>query len=850
MKFPYRLSLFLLLPAAVLFFTWWPTTSAEPQPDPQERLAEKMAPNAFMEVRRAYPDATFDLAAYEQAMAAARQQLSTAKTAGAQSISSTPWTLEGPTNIGGRINALAEDPNDSNTLLAGTVTGGIFRTTNGGATWEPVFDDKNYLSIGDITYQPGSSSVVYAGTGDRNITGFPFVGDGLYKSTDGGLTWQNIGLQDTRIISRIVVDPNDPNRIHVGTMGLPMQRNNDRGLYMTTDGGTTWTQTLFVSDEAGVNDLVMDPSNSQILYASTWDRIRSGVESVVSGPNGKVWKSTDAGVTWNQLTNGLPTTNMCRISLAIDATNPSRLITTFVDPSNFQVFNMYETTDGGASWQVFATTNLDPNALGGFGWYFANTFINPFSPSDIYLQGIRLHHTSDAGQTWNVLDFNGFPSPHADKHDMFFTAPNSFVLATDGGLYRTTDNGFTWTDIEEIPNSQFYRIMPSPHFPGEVYGGMQDNGTAHGSVLAPNGWQRIFGGDGFQPLFTDNSNDIVCQTQNGGLWYTDDLGNNWNLFSNGIDAADRTNWDQPIIVSHHNKSVFYTGTYRLYRNTTGLVSHFWNAVSGDLTDGVVIAPRYHNVTAIAESPLDPAILYTGSSDGNVHVSQNTAQSFSNVSNGLPDRYVTSIKASPFQMGEVLVTLSGYKINDNTPHVWRSTDYGSNWSSVSGDLPPIALNDVLFHPTRDSVWVVASDGGVYATSNFGQNWHRVGSNMPMIPVYDMEWDLLTSKLLAGTYARSLQSFPMDSLFVEPVVSIDRPVSTGLALSPNPATAQVRLDWGQETGRWRLYDGQGRLVRSGVYEGIVRTIGLGGLPAGTYLLRAENGRDQWTRRLVKQ
>lgn len=812
----------------------------------QARLQDKMAPALQFEMRRAYPDMQIDLDAFEQALEEARSQ---SKKASSSGLTTTPWILEGPTNIGGRINAIAQDPNNPNTILAGTVTGGIFKTTSNGLAWTPIFDNETNLSISEITYEPGNSQVIYVGTGDRNITGFPFSGNGLYKTSDGGQSWTNIGPAGSHITSRIIVDPNDVNRIYVGSMGRPMQRDSLRGLFRSTDGGQTWTQSLFIADQAGIIDLVMDPVNTQTLYATSWDRIRSGTESVVSGPNAGIWKTTNGGDTWNKLSGGLPNQPMSRVSIAIDETNPNRLISAWVDPSNFQVFNIYQSINGGISWMPISIANLSPSALGGFGWYFGNVFINPYAPSEIYLQGVQMHRTTDNGATWNALDPGGF-SVHADKHDLMFTGPNSMILATDGGLYKSDNSGGNWQDFEDLPNSQFYRVMPSPHEPGVYFGGMQDNGTARGNNLNVNGWQRVYGADGFQPLFNDDPNFIMAETQNGGLNYSEDLGSSWNSFTNGLDFSDRRNWDQPIIVSHHNKNVFYTGTYRLYRNTAQPANHNWIPISGDLTDGIVIAPRYHNLTTIGESPIDRKILFTGSSDGNVHVSTNAGQSFTNVSAGLPDRYVTSVKGSPFDSTNVLVTLSGYKNNSNTPHVLWSQDLGANWQDVSGDLPGLALNDVLLHPTLDGVWVVASDGGVYATSNYGQHWERVGSNMPLIPVYDMEWDLVNRRLIVGTHARSMQSFPMDSLIAPILLSAQTPEISSFDLYPSPATTQIHLEWPDQIGSWEMFNAEGRKVRGGFLDGQLQRIAIDQLQAGVYFVRAESQGQMLVRRFLKQ
>lgn len=828
---------FLAIVTLIVFSPQKPTEVPEIQGG-KTRLEEKMAPADHLMLQRSYPDLTLDVRAYEAALKQTQAGAATAKTQAAR-IGNTPWRVEGPGNIGGRINAIAIDPNDSTTILVGCAAGGIFKTTNSGFTWDPIFDGAAYLGIGDITFEPGNSQVIYVGTGDPNISGLPVIGDGLYKSTDGGSTWANIGLADTRIISRVIVDPNDVNKIYVAAMGLPMQRNNDRGLYITTDGGQSWTQSLFVADQAGIIDLQMDPSNSQVLYASSWDRIRTNQESTVFGSNAKVWKTTDGGGTWNPLGNGLPNTPLSRVNLSIDAANPSTVYACYVD-TTYNVYGIYKTTNAGSNWAAMDISTMDPNALGGFGWYFGNIFANPYQSNEIYVLGVQLWRTTDDGNSWSEADPSWWNyQVHADKHDIVFTGPNSFYLATDGGMYFTSDDGISWIDVEFIPNTQFYRVQVSPHQSQRYFGGAQDNGTTAGNASMINSWPRIFGGDGFQVLFTSDPDEMIVETQNGNLYYSDDGGNYFNSFDNGLDPDDRRNWDMPITQSPSNPLTFYTGTYRIYRSTNPLSSHGWQVISPDLTDGLVYHPRFHNITAIAESPLNNNLIYAGTSDGNVSVTSNGGSNWTNVSVGLPKRYVTSVKASPHLADEVLVTVSGYKYNDFIPHVLHSTNQGASWVDVSGDLPQIALNDVLFHPNLDSVWVVASDGGVYVTQNFGQQWTRVGNNMPSMAVYDMEWDQTLRQLIAGTHARSMMSFPMDSLvtgevFVNVVGQVEAPKFT---LYPNPASEYLVLDAGQGLVEWAVVDMQGRVLREGENGNREMRIDVADLPKGKYLLRIQ-------------
>lgn len=814
------------------------------------RMDKMSRPDEHFYLQRSYPDAQFDLMGYNAALASAKSVAqSPAKTLAG--VSNTPWTLEGPTNIGGRINALAVDPNNASIRFAGTSAGGIFKTTNGGFSWDAIFDTSTHLAIGDITFEPGNSQVIYAGTGDPNIGGYVFLGDGVYKSTDGGNSWNNIGLQDARIVSRILVDPNNVNKIYVSTMGLPQERNNDRGLYVSNDGGQTWSQSLFVSNEAGIIDLVMDPNNSQVLYASSWNRIRNNYESMVYGTDAKVWKTSDGGGSWTHLTNGLPSGTLSRVNLAIDQGNPAKVYVCAVD-SNFNVEGVYQSTNGGSNWNTIPTANLSSNALGGFGWYFGNIFVNPFSPNDIYICGVQLWRTQDMGQTWATADPGWWTyEVHADKHDMLFTGPDSYYLATDGGIYETQDNGVSWSDADEIPNTQFYRVAANPHFPDSYYGGAQDNGTCSGNAGNITAWQRNFGGDGFQMLFDNNPNHLVVETQNGYLSHTLDGGSTYNDFNQGIDFNDRRSWDMPVTISSINDQVYYCGTYRVYQNTTGLDLHNWFPISPDLTDGIASSSRGHVITTVSESPFNASVVYAGTSDGNVHVTTDGGGTWTDISNGLPDRYITSVKASQHNPDEVFATVSGYKFNEFIPHILRSTNKGATWTNVSGNLPQLALNDVLVHPVHDSVWVVASDGGVFATQDRGINWERVGNNMPICPVYDMDWDLLQNRLVAGTHARSLMTFPVDSLLPSGVISAlhDTP-ALEVSLYPNPATDYIELKSPESGTRFTLHDIQGRLLKSNRITGFEKRIPIQDLPAGTYLVQVEGLTSNWYGKLLKR
>lgn len=765
-----------------------PATEQNPE---NEGPKSGLRPAEWFFAMREYPDFRPDVKTYTQAM----EQVSAAtQQRGANPGFSAPWTVQGPGNIGARVNTIKVHPTNPNVIYIGYSHGGVWKTTNGGTTWAPVFDDQPFLAISDIELDPQNPNIVYVGTGDLNVSGYPFIGDGIWKSPDGGQTWQHLGLENQRIIAKIAVHPTNANIIYAAAMGLPFERNNDRGLYKTTNGGQSWQQVLFVSDSTGIIDLVMSPDNPQVLYASGWDRIRNNQESVVSGDNARIWKTINGGQDWTQLSGGLPEGPNSRVGLSISKDDPNNLVSVFVDAS-LELHGMFQTADGGQSWSVLPTDGLDGGFMGGFGWYFGKIFINPFNSSDIYVCGVTLWRSIDGGQTW----FQTTPDwwlyeVHADMHDMAFIDANTCLLATDGGLYKSSDNGFLWEKIENNPTSQFYRVAFNPFASDLYYGGMQDNGTTAGNNSEVNDWPRLLGGDGFQPVFHPQDPGIYYyETQNGNIYGTIDGGNSYQDATSGIDFSDRRHWDMQYLLSSHDPEVMYTGTYRIYQSQGHLPN--WYPVSEDLTDGVIFGERYHTISTLHESALDNDLLYVGTTDGNVWRGAPATFNWTNISAGLPDRYVSSVKASPSSADRVFVTHTGYKGNDFSPRIHRSDDRGATWTPIAGDLPNLAINDIFVLPGhQDSVLFVATDGGIYGTLNAGQHWERLGSGMPIVPVYDLEMNPVERTLIAGTFARSIMTFPLDSLQIGDNVSTFNPggaKAPRLALTPNPASVQAKL-----------------------------------------------------------
>ncbi|KAA3635081.1 MAG: T9SS C-terminal target domain-containing protein [Bacteroidetes bacterium] len=806
-------------------------------------------------LQRSWPEGKLDLRAYDLAIRSAQEQMLLKNELPGFDKA---WVERGPANIGARINTIAVHPNNNQIIYVGFAVGGVFKTTNGGQNWDPVFDYNPYLAIGDIVLDPNDSETVYVGTGDPNISGYPFLGDGIYRSEDAGNTWTHLGLEDERIVSEIIVDPENSHIIYASCMGLPFERNPQRGLYKSSDYGQSWEQILFAGEQAGIIDIAMDPFSNEILYAASWDRIRNNQESVVNGPNAKIYKSTNAGDTWTELSGGLPTENMGRIGLAVSPTQPNVIYAEYVNTSS-QLDNIYKSTNGGQSWTPIINwedeeLGLSEGALGGFGWYFGKIRLNPYNPDEIYILGITLWKTEDGGDHWLEAappwwEYN----VHADKHDLVFIGQDSFLLATDGGMYLATDQQTTWQDVESIAATQFYRVAYNPHKPDHYYGGAQDNGSTGGTAIDEE-WARIWGGDGFQMQFHPlDSNIVFAESQRGNIVVTvDGLSSGiWDSGTYGISDEDRTHWDTPYILSPQDPDVMYTGTYRVYKSETGGVP-YWEPISEGLTDSVTFGNSFHTISTIDQSPMEEGLIYVGTTDGNVKRTDNDGDLWVDITDGLPERYITSVKASPELTNGVYVTVSGYKYNDFDPHIFKSDDRGETWYDIAGDLPNLAINDVYVLPGfQDSVIFVGTDGGVFGTINSGEHWHRLGNNMPIIPIYDLEFNVARNELVAGTHARSIMSYNLDSILVVPEVinQIEEIIEKELTVYPSPAKDRINLE-NSFSGpvHITLSDVNGKMVME-ITDWINQEIEVDHLTAGLYFIQVRQGKQLWYGKFVK-
>ena len=799
------------------------------------------APHDWFMQQRSWPDATFDVDAFKQAMDIARNGRAMYKNL--PSGFSRGWTLQGPTNIGGRLNTIAVDPTDTSIIYTGSANGGIFKTTDAGKTWKPIFDDHSYLGISHILIDPKNHNTVYVGTGDANISGDPVIGDGIYKSTDAGKSWIHLGLSQGKIISKIILHPDSANIMYAACMGNPFARDANRGFYKSSDSGKTWNKILFIDNQSGIIDAVIDPKDPSVFYAAAWTRIRTNRESTLISTANKLYKSTDRGVTWNILSNGLPSYKVSRIGISISPKNHNDLYSIIVD-TNLDLEGVYKSNNAGKNWSKMSTAGLPKAVMGNFGWYFGKVYINPQNDSDIYFGAIELWHYSDTTQSWyqETPPWYGY-SVHADKHDLQWTGKGKFLIATDGGLYRHDVATGAWSDADEIPNTQFYHTAIDPYHPETFYGGAQDNGTLSGSSSNLAGWQRLLGGDGFRPAFDKDDSDILYgEIQNGVVYELSHSSFSVHLVFDNSKRNDKCNWDMPYMVDKYNSSIIYAGTDKMYSNLNGNDKYDLRAISPNLTDSNIYGAAFHNLSCMDQSPITAKIFLVGTADGNVWKSTDGGNKWDSITAGLPDRYVTAVLASPMDKNTVYVAHSGYKYNETIPHLHKSTDLGKNWVDISGDLPPVAVNDIWVYPKNDSMIFVATDAGVYGSINAGTNWFRLGANMPIFPVLDIKYNPIKHVLVAATFARSLMTYPMDSILHEFSVTGIKTATeeVDIKVYPNPVVENINISLGKfaESGKIKiqLFDIGGKLLRDETVQaqGII-TLQAANLHPGIYFLQ---------------
>lgn len=796
-------------------------------------------PIDLMYMQRAYPSGEIDTRAYNQAISWKQSQPKTTRGSGAI------WEFSGPVNIGGRISDIEIHPTEPDTYFVGAASGGIFKTTNGGGSWSAVFDDQQMLAIGDIELAKNNPDIIYVGTGEPNAGGgsLAYDGNGIYKSTDGGLSWESKGLPDIGSVGKIVVDPTDDNTLYVAAMGPLFRDDTNRGVYKSTDGGDTWDQVLFVSDITGVIDLAIHPTNPDIIYAASWERIRRPEFRIYGGETSRIYRSTNGGASWSELTVGLPSLpeEKGRISIAISQSNPNVLYALYAD-RNGSILDVFKTTNGGNSWSSLGGGGLT-NV--GFHWWFGGIFVDPTDENIIYNSGFVMEKSTNGGSTWGPT----FAGVHVDQHALAFnpSVPGEVLVGNDGGFYASFDDGSSWTKNETLPITQFYRIHADFQNVDKLYGGSQDNSTMRTTTSGLNDWNIITGGDGFQPLVDPtNTNIIYTLAQRGFLQKSTDNAASFNVVLSGIDSGELKNWDTPIILDPANSNIMYYGAERLYRSTDAAGN--WTAISPVLHDGPYSGNNgFGTLTSIDVSTLDIAKLIAGTDDGNIWVSSNTGASWTNVSATLPDRWVTKVLYSRFESNTIYVTLSGYRFGEDNGHVYKSTNLGASWTNIGTSLPDIPVNDIV----QDSFGnlFLGTDIGVLGSEDEGANWIPIGANMPSVVVTDLHLHEGADLLFAATYGRS--SYKLDvSVNVLGLAEVAN--NSELIVSPNPAVDYLNLNYEYPINGLIVFNsiGQRVLEQEVIQEGNSVQLDVSSLKAGIYYVQINAQGLTQAKRFIKK
>lgn len=750
-----KLKITSLLLLIILFF-YFKTNITEQNSQSDFKEESKEYPNDWFVAQRTFPQKEIRYDIYKKAL----EKVTSLKKK--NDITAGLWQFAGPTNIGGRISDVEMSPNSFDTIYAGAASGGVLKSVDGGNNWFSIFDNTLSLSIGDIAVDPVNTSTIYVGTGEVNAGGgsMTYDGMGVFKSTDGGINWRHLGLDSTRYISRIIVDPKNNNRIFLGAMGKLFAENNERGIYRSLDGGETWENVLFISGKTGCIDLQINPVDPNIIYAAMWERIREPVSRNYGGVECGIYKSTNGGNKWTQLTNGIPNnnTNVGRIGISISQSNPEILYAIYADESG-DFLGVYKTTDGGENWQRTNDSRLSSDRVfSTFGWWFGNIRVSPANPDIAFVLGLDVYKTSNGGNSWQFVS----DGVHVDQHGMYIHPLNEnfIILGNDGGIFKTENISEGWLKALGLPITQFYTCEVDYQNPERLYGGTQDNFTIRTTTGSLDDWTSLTGGDGFHVLVDPkNNNYIYAESQYGNLFRSVNGGSGFIYSVSGISSDELKNWNTPVVFNPRNSASLYYGSRRLYKSINRAVS--WTSISPPLANSYTGNVTFGTITTIAVAPSDTNYIYVGTDDGNVWVTKNGGTNWAQISTSLPLRWITRVAVDPFNKDVAYVTLSGYRLDDYLPHIFKTTNAGSTWADVSGNLPEVPLNDVIVDSNNTSVIYVASDVGVFYTTD-NVSWNLLGTDLPNVPVTDITLHNPTRTLVAATFGRSMWKYDLNQI----------------------------------------------------------------------------------------
>jgi photosystem II stability/assembly factor-like uncharacterized protein len=681
----------------------------------------------------------------------------------------------GPALTPGRIADIAVDPRNRSVWYVAVASGGLWRTTNRGLTWQPIFDQYGSYSLGCITLDPNNPDVVWLGTGENQSQRSVGFGDGVYKSTDGGQSWTHLGLRDSEHIGKILVDPRNSNVVYVAAQGPLWSPGGDRGLFKTTDGGQTWKAVLQVSENTGITDLAFDPRNPDVLYAASYQRRRHVGVLIGGGPESAIYKSEDGGASWTKLTQGLPAVDLGRIALAVSPHHPDvvyALVTAAGKESGF-----FRSADRGATWTRQSNYRVvDPQ-------YYGEIYADPHKFDRLYAMDVTIHVTDDGGKAFQRVSWG----IHVDNHALVFdpTDASHLLVGNDGGLYETYDGGRTWRHFTNLPTAQFYRVALDNALPFyHVYGGTQDNGSHGGPSRTRNrvgirtsDWVTVGGGDGMQQrVDPEDPNVVYTMAQNGAIARLDKRTSSSVSIRPRVGDGPRVrwNWDTPFLLSPHSRMRLYLAGSRLFRSDDR--GDTWTPISPDLTrqldrDTLPVMGRVwgpdavtkHLFTtdlsvssALAESPLQEGLLYVGTDDGLVQVSEDGGKEWQKMDrfHGVPElTYVSDLCASQHDANTVYAAFNNHQRGDFKPYLLKSTDRGKSWTSVAGNLPDrhVVWSLVEDHVNPELLFA-GTELGLFFTADGGKQWVQLRGGVPTIAFRDLEIQRRETDLVGATFGR--------------------------------------------------------------------------------------------------
>ena len=688
------------------------------------------------------------------------------------SLKGMKWRLVGPFR-GGRALAVAGIPGDSSTFYFGSAAGGVWKTNDGGYHWIPIFDKEKIASIGAIAVAPSDPNIIYVGTGEACIRGDISYGDGVYKSVDAGKSWAHIGLDDTRHIGRLIIDPRNPDIVFVAALGHAYGPNADRGIFRSTDGGKSWQKVLYLDDKTGAIDVTFDPSNSRILFAALWQSGRTPWTLNSGGPGSGLYKSADGGATWKKLEgHGLPKGTLGRIGVSVSGGDAHRVYAMIEAEEG----GLYRSDDSGETWQL----STGDRRLRQRPWYFSHVFADPKSDDIVYVLNTGMYRSSDGGSS-----FSSISAPHGDRHGLWIDPANTsrMIESDDGGATITTDAGKTWTSEDNQPTAQFYHVATDNQFLYHIYGAQQDNSTIsiasrtdEGAISRPD-WFQVAGGEsGFVIPDPRNPNIVYAGSYDGEITRFDKSTGQareisaWPLNPMGHGAAElvhRFQWTAPIALSPTDPDVLYHGAEVLFKSTNAGAS--WDAISPDLTrndkskqqsaGGPITQDNtsveyYDTIFAIAESPVDKNLIWVGTDDGIVQVTRDAGKNWANVTpRDLPDwSLISIIDPSSHDAGTAYVAVDRHRLDDFHPYIYKTTDYGKSWTKLVTGLPDTSyVHAVREDPARKGLLYAGTETGIYISFDDGAHWQSLQLNLPVSPVHDLT--IHNDDLIVATHGRA-------------------------------------------------------------------------------------------------